>query len=843
MDDDDDACASKFLNTTLDFGLFSYAPSVVNLTLYFDCPNNLSSNFSSHPLPLKLKCGINSTGSSTPTTTDAYFVISNTSRGSSPMVSSYGRSVEVPIMGSAISGLTDNPSSLLRVLKEGFDVSYEASTSRNDMEFCLSCSASGGTCGYYEDSTVKSLTCFCRNGGNGNTCGGGSSSVEGKAPKLRRKLIIGGATLGVLLVSVLLIILICCFRRKFSLGSRSSFKWLCRKEQNKHQTRLIDAFFENYGSLAPKRFKYAEVKKMTSYFKEKLGQGGYGSVFKGQLHDGRLVAVKVLSDISKSSKSNGEEFLNEVASISKTSHVNVVKLIGFCYNGNKRALIYEFMPNGSLDKFIYQNKQLADPSFTLGWESLFQFAIGISRGLEYLHRGCTTRILHFDIKPQNILLDKNFRPKIADFGLAKLCSGMDSIISMLGTRGTAGYIAPEVFSRNFGGISHKSDVYSYGMMVLEMVGGRKNIDVQVELDHSSQLYFPHWIYDRLKLEKDLGLQGLMMEETEKLAKKLTIVGLWCIQTNPLSRPSMSKVLEMLEGSVESLKLPPKPFLSSPPPRSTSSSYHPSNTREEQSSSISGGENTLHGIEAIPILYNAKAGNDSLSTMEVFRIRSDAKSGNASLPAIEGLQIHGDAKPGNRLRACGFPKCGTALCMFQWTRHLDPNENRPSYIEDPDYVVTADDVDKLIAVDCIPMNGDGCQGELMRLFANNQTKITCDLEMQMKIKTHISEGQARFNVLRILWKDTSKVWEPRTFILNSQSFQIRNVDDLIFQEDYSDNSYIQIPYGHTAQLVLTCSDGSSHLFSTGNDVRMRDILVLTMRTFQSKALYDKKKEKA
>ncbi|XP_026436591.1 LEAF RUST 10 DISEASE-RESISTANCE LOCUS RECEPTOR-LIKE PROTEIN KINASE-like 2.1 [Papaver somniferum] len=737
------------------------------------------------------------------------------------MVSSFGgRSVEVPIMGSAISGLTDNPSSLLRVLKEGFDVSYEASASRNDMEFCLSCSASGGTCGYYDDSTVKSLTCFCRNGGNGNTCGGGPSSVKGakNKKKIDNR---GGSTLGVLLVSVLLIILICCFRRKFSLGSRSSFKWLCRKEQNKHQTRLIDAFFENYGSLAPKRFKYAEVKKMTSDFKEKLGQGGYGSVFKGQLHDGRLVAVKVLSDRSKSSKSNGEEFLNEVASISKTSHVNVVKLIGFCYNGNKRALIYEFMPNGSLDKFIYQNKQLADPSFTLGWESLFQIAIGISRGLEYLHRGCTTRILHFDIKPQNILLDKNFRPKIADFGLAKLCSRTDSIISMLGTRGTAGYIAPEVFSRNFGGISHKSDVYSYGMMVLEMVGGRKNIDVQVELDHSSQLYFPHWIYDRLKLEKDLGLQGLMMEETEKLAKKLTIVGLWCIQTNPLSRPSMSEVLEMLEESVESLKLPPKPFLSSPPPRSTSSSYHPSNTREEQSSSISGGENTLHGIEAIPILYNAKAGNDSLSTMEVFRIRSDAKSGNASLPAIEGLQIHGDAKPGNRLRACRFPKCGTTLCMFQWTRHLDPNENRPSYIEgatDPDYVVTADDIDKLIAVDCIPMNGDGCQGELMRLFANNQTKITCDLEMQMKIKTHISEGQARFNVLRILWKDTSKVWDPRTFILNSQSYQIRNVDDLIFQEDYSDNSYIQIPYGHTAQLVLTCSDGSSHLFSTGNGVR-------------------------
>ncbi|MCL7022740.1 hypothetical protein MKW94_015534 [Papaver nudicaule] len=567
---------------------------------------------------------------------------------------------------------------------------------------------------------------------------------------------------------------------------------------------------------------------MTSYFKEKLGQGGYGSVFKGQLHDGRLVAVKLLSDRSKSSKSNGEEFLNEVASISKTSHVNVVKLLGFSYNGNKRALIYEFMPNGSLDKFIYKNEQLANPSFTLGWESLYQIAIGISRGLEYLHRGCTARILHFDIKPHNILLDENFRPKIADFGLAKLCSGTDSIISMLGTRGTAGYIAPEVFSRNFGGVSYKSDVYSYGMMVLEMVGGRKNVDVEMLLDHSSQLYFPHWIYDHLKLEKDLGLQGLITEETEKLAKKMIIVGLWCIQTNPLSRPSMSKVLEMLEGSVETLKLPPKPFLSSPP-RSTGSSCYPSNTSEEQSFYISEGESTLHGIEGIPVL-------------------DTAKPGNGTLPAIEGLRIIGDAKPGNTLRACGFPVRGTTSCiMFQWNRHIDPNENRPLHIEgatDPTYVVTADDVDKLLAVDCIPMDDKGCQGELMRLFANNQTKITCDLDMQMKIKTHISKGQARFDVLCTLWKDTSKVWEPRTFILNSHSYEIKNLTDvMIFQENYSDDSYIQIPREHNAQFVLTCSDGNSHLFSTGNDVRMRDVLVLTMRTFQNKAFNDKKREKA
>ncbi|OVA04955.1 Protein kinase domain [Macleaya cordata] len=322
----------------------------------------------------------------------------------------------------------------------------------------------------------------------------------------------------------------------------------------------MEAIFRNYGSLAPKRFRYKDVKKMTNSFKEKLGQGGYGSVFKGQLHDGCLVAVKVL--YSKSKSNNGEEFMNEVASISRTSHVNVVNLLGFCLEKKKRALIYEFMPNGSLDKFIYDENLSLESG--LGWQTLYKVAVGIAHGLEYLHRGCNMRILHFDIKPHNILLDEDFCPKISDFGLAKLCPGKESIISMLGTRGTAGYIAPELFSRNFGGVSHKSDVYSYGMMVLEMVGGRKNIDVKVGIDHSSQLYFPHWIYDRLKQDQGLGLHGVMTQEREEAARKMIIVGLWCIQTNPLSRPSMSKVLEMLEGSVEALQIPPKPFLSSPP---------------------------------------------------------------------------------------------------------------------------------------------------------------------------------------------------------------------------------------------------------------------------------------
>ncbi|KAH7857047.1 hypothetical protein Vadar_008431 [Vaccinium darrowii] len=232
----------------------------------------------------------------------------------------------------------------------------------------------------------------------------------------------------------------------------------------------------------------------------------------------------------------------------------------FCFESRHKALIYEFMPNGSLDKFIHGGGSLTNHQ--LGWDALYQIAVGIARGLEYLHRGCNTRILHFDIKPHNILLNEDFCPKISDFGLAKLCPQKESIISLLGARGTAGYIAPEVFSRNFGGVSHKSDVYSYGMMVLEMVGERKN-NISVEVDHTSETYFPHWVYKRLELDEELRSDGITGDEANASTRKMIIVGLWCIQIDPSHRPSMGRVLEMLEGSLELLQIPPKPFLSSP----------------------------------------------------------------------------------------------------------------------------------------------------------------------------------------------------------------------------------------------------------------------------------------
>ena len=346
-------------------------------------------------------------------------------------------------------------------------------------------------------------------------------------------------------------VIICCFKRQFSSIQIIKF-W--KKETLIHKS--VEAFLKNHGPLGIRRYSYSDIKTMTNSFKDKLGQGGYGGVYKGKLQDGSLVAVKVL----KESKGNGEEFINEVASISRTSHVNVVTLKGFCFEGSKRALIYEFMPNGSLEKHIYIGNP-TNANHQLGWETFYRIAVGIARRLEYLHRGCNTRILHFDIKPHNILLDQNFCPKISDFGLAKICPREKSIISTVGTRGTIGYIAPEVFCRSFGEVSHKSDVYSYGMMVLEMVGARKKIDVSS--DCTSE-YFPQVIYKRLELDEELGLQGLLNEVDQEGARKMILVSLWCIQTDPFNRPPMSRVVEMLERSLDSLQIPPKPFLSSSP---------------------------------------------------------------------------------------------------------------------------------------------------------------------------------------------------------------------------------------------------------------------------------------
>ncbi|KAB2043736.1 hypothetical protein ES319_D01G039100v1 [Gossypium barbadense] len=349
-----------------------------------------------------------------------------------------------------------------------------------------------------------------------------------------------------------------------------TYKW---RRRHLSMDDMIEEFLKSQNNLVPLRYSFKEIKKMTNNFKDKLGEGGYGSVFKGKLRSGHHVAIKLLGK----SKGNGQDFINEVASIGTIHHANVAKLIGFCVEGSKQALVYDFMSNGSLDKIIFteENKN------TLGWKKMFDIVLGVAQGIHYLHQGCDMQILHFDIKPHNILLDENFNPKVSDFGLAKLYSVDNSIVSLTAARGTIGYIAPELVYKNLGGISYKADVYSFGMLLMEIVGRRKNVNAFA--DHTSQIYFPSWIYDRLDQGDDLEL-GDVSDDEKAMVKKMVITAFWCIQLLPSDRPSMSKVLKMLESDVELLEMAPKPFHQLP--LETSMEVHRcENSNDEPSTSL------------------------------------------------------------------------------------------------------------------------------------------------------------------------------------------------------------------------------------------------------------------
>ncbi|KAL2504890.1 PR5-like receptor kinase [Abeliophyllum distichum] len=314
----------------------------------------------------------------------------------------------------------------------------------------------------------------------------------------------------------------------------------------------LEDFLRSQNNLMPIKYTYFEVKKMTNNFKDKLGEGGYGTVFKGKLRSGPFVAIKIMAN----SVANDREFISEVVTIGRINHVNVVQLVGFCIEGSKRALIYEYMPNGSLDKYVFPQ----DRAICLSYKQMFEISLQVARGIDYLHWGCQVKILHFDIKPHNILLDENFNPRISDFGLAKLYSTDDSAVTLTAARGTMGYMAPELFYQNIGRVSHKADIYSFGMLLMEMAGRRKALNPFA--DSLSQINFPSWIYDQFNEGKDLEIRDATQEE-KNMTKKMIVAALWCIQMKPGNRPSMNKVLEMLEGNVELLSMPPKPFLAPP----------------------------------------------------------------------------------------------------------------------------------------------------------------------------------------------------------------------------------------------------------------------------------------
>ena len=291
-------------------------------------------------------------------------------------------------------------------------------------------------------------------------------------------------------------------------------------------------------------YTYEELIEATNGFKEELGRGAFAKVYKGVLEyeDRKLVAVKRLNNMERE---GDMEFNAEVSAIGRTNHRNLVQLLGFCNEGEHRLLVYEFMSNGSLASFLFGGSRPY-------WYQRIQIALETARGLFYLHEECNTQIIHCDIKPQNILLDDSFSARISDFGLAKLLKA-DQTRTTTGIRGTKGYVAPEWFKNM--PVTIKVDVYSFGILLLELICCRKSFEAEAK--DEDQMILANWAYD---CYNDKKLDLLVENDEEaiddmKRMEKYVMIAIWCIQEDPSLRPTMKKVVQMMEGSIE-VSVPP-----------------------------------------------------------------------------------------------------------------------------------------------------------------------------------------------------------------------------------------------------------------------------------------------
>nr|QIS68114.1 G-type lectin S-receptor-like serine/threonine-protein kinase [Morus alba var. multicaulis] len=358
-------------------------------------------------------------------------------------------------------------------------------------------------------------------------------------------------------------IVIICTLFAAELISGALFFWAFLKKYIKYRDMARTLGLELLPAGGPKRFSYTELKAATGDFSHLIGKGGFGDVYRGELADHRVVAVKCLKNVA----GGAPDFWAEVTIIARMHHLNLVRLWGFCAEKGHRILVYEYVPNGSLDKYIFPPHQIGSDRYeekpVIDWSVRYRIALGVARAIAYLHEECLEWVLHCDIKPENILLGDDFCPKISDFGLSKLRKKED-MVSLSKIRGTRGYMAPEWVKSDT--ITAKADVYSFGMVLLELVSGVRNHQMQGSVMESEDWYFPGWAFD--KVYKEVMVEDILDRQIKQsydsrahfdMVNRMVKTAMWCLQSRPEMRPSMGKVAKMLEGTVE-ITEPNKPTI-------------------------------------------------------------------------------------------------------------------------------------------------------------------------------------------------------------------------------------------------------------------------------------------
>ncbi|KAH1036016.1 hypothetical protein GYH30_055805 [Glycine max] len=338
-------------------------------------------------------------------------------------------------------------------------------------------------------------------------------------------------------VSIILLLCVCYF--------------ILKRSRKKYNTLLRENFGEESATLESLQFGLVTIEAATNKFsyEKRIGEGGFGVVYKGVLPDGREIAVKKLS---KSSGQGANEFKNEILLIAKLQHRNLVTLLGFCLEEHEKMLIYEFVSNKSFDYFLFDSHR----SKQLNWSERYKIIEGIAQGISYLHEHSRLKVIHRDLKPSNVLLDSNMNPKISDFGMARIVA-IDQLQGKTNRIvGTYGYMSPEYAMH--GQFSEKSDVFSFGVIVLEIISAKRNTR-SVFSDHDDLLSYTweQWMDEAPLNIFDQSIKAEFCDHSEVV--KCIQIGLLCVQEKPDDRPKITQVISYLNSSITELPLPKKPI--------------------------------------------------------------------------------------------------------------------------------------------------------------------------------------------------------------------------------------------------------------------------------------------